>query len=308
MKSTFFVMLWAFIFALVCAGVCPPVAADIWTSGKVVYTSNTYGDKDIVVMGPNGGHPEEMWVLAGSGDDEYDPTLSRNGDLLLYVRRSNRQSRLSDPTGSDSIYVRGSNGEHHLVVPNAGAPTWAPTTLYGSDYGINLNVFTDGERQAQYVSKYAAGWIPIFQNVNYPDRVKNKWLYAFAYISNRGNRVLRVGALYWDNGGWSRILLLTIDGENQPSDPAWSPDGRYIAYVAGGTWEEALKGASLYVYDIVKETRTKIVQGISGRYMSKPTWGRGEILFAWSNPGFRGGALGLFSVSPDGSGLRITYS
>ena len=58
MKSTVFLMLWAFILTLVCAGVCPPVAADIWTSGKVVYTTNARGNLDIAVMGPkSGGRP-----------------------------------------------------------------------------------------------------------------------------------------------------------------------------------------------------------------------------------------------------------
>ena len=319
-----FAILAVCLFALVCASVCPPVAADIWTSGKVAYSSSVYGDKDIVVMDPNGGHPA-VWILAGSSDDEYDPTWAPDGRRLLYVRKLSPQPHIGDPTEGDAIYLRDGVGEHHIILRNAGAPTWAPTILGPSEApGILIDTTESGIKVYQLDEiadvlglqlrlqggNERAAWNHIFQDANIPARYHNRFGEVFAYIRNRGNRTLRVRALYWDsdNDSWQTYPLSDIDTANQPSDPAWSPDGRYIAYIGGGTWEKPWIGASLYVYDVVEETSTKIVQGLSGRHMSKPTWGRGEIFFAWEHPGFRNGAKALFTVRPDGSELKIKYS
>ena len=41
----------------------------------------------------------------------------------------------------------------------------------------------------------------------------------------------------------TRLPEYLIDGAN----PAWSPDGRYIAFIRGGIGAEGKNGASLYV-------------------------------------------------------------
>ena len=114
MKFAFFVILWEFIFALVCAGVCPPVATDIWTSGKVVYSTNAYGDTDIAVMGPDG---EQVAVLTSSSDYESNPTWSPDGSEILYVRYSAGKAVWLMDAGCDNQRSIVSFGEY---------PSWAP--------------------------------------------------------------------------------------------------------------------------------------------------------------------------------------
>ena len=241
-----FAILAVCLFALVCASVCPPVAADIWTSGKVVYTTNALGDLDIAVMGPNGRHVE---YLASSPNHEFDPTWSPDGTEVLYVR--------SDSFGDRDIWLMDADGSNHREIDRfTEAPSWAP----------------DGDR---FVARYyLTGWLSI-------------------YTLNAAR----------DDIDDSRVIGSTRNS----AYPAWSPDGKYIAYVDGGPdRDRPWSGGSLYVYDVTANRSTKIVSGSPGRYMSNPTWGPQSyrIVFAWEHAGFQDGNRILFSVTRTGEDLR----
>ena len=235
-----FAILAVCLFALLCASICPPVAADIWTSGKVVYTTNALGDYDIAVMGPNG---EYVGVLAASSDHEWDPTWSPDGTEILYVRAGDIW--LMDADGSNQRFITALTS----------SPSWAP----------------DGDR---FVARWDSGPLVIYE-------------------------------LNAAHTGWEDQDLIVIS--DNPVSPAWSPDGRYIAYVGGGASNQPWSGGSLYVYDVAARRSTKIVSGSPGRYMSNPTWGPQSyrIVFAWENAGFGDGNRGIFSVRRDGTGLSI---
>ena len=239
-----FAILAVCLFAFVCASVCPPVAADIWTSGKVVYTTNAGGDLDIAVMGPNGGH---VGVLTSSTDNEFDPTWSPDGTEILYVRNQfgNLSVWLMDADGSNQRSVFGSTSED---------PSWAP----------------DGDRFV----------------------VRSIYLNELVIVELNDER-----------DDYSDVDFIVDSGN--PAFPAWSPDGRYIAYVAGGASNAPWTGGSLYVYDVAADRSTKIVSGSPGRNMSWPTWGPQSvgIVFAWENAGFLDGARGIFAVKRDGGSL-----
>ena len=236
-----FAILAVCLFALVCASVCPPVAADIWTSGKVVYTTNALGDWDIAVMGPNGLFVEG---LTESADDEYNPTWSPDGTEVLYVRWS---------SGSSNIYLMDADGSNQrLITPLAHDPSWAP----------------DGDR---FVARWDTGPLVIYE----------------------------LNAAHTRADDQDLIVI-----SDNPVHPAWSPDGRYIAYVDGPNF---VTGASLYVYDVAADRSTKIVSGSPGRNMSWPTWGPQSdyILFAWESAQFADGLQGIFLVHRTGDELDI---
>lgn len=239
-----FAILAVCLFALVCASVCPPVAASISESGKIVYTTNALGDWDIAVMGPNGGHVEG---LTSSTDDEYNPTWSPDGTEILYIR--NR-------FGTSDIYLMDADGSNQRPITTiAYDPSWAP----------------DGDR---FVARWSSGALVIYE-------------------------------LNEARDGWDDFDIIV--SSDTPVHPAWSPDGRYIAYVDG---PDFVTGASLYVYDVAADRSTKIVSGFPGSNMSWPTWGpqSDNILFAWAHPEYAEGNPGIFGVGRTGVNLGIALA
>ena len=230
------------LFALMCASVCPPIAASVWISGKVVYVTNNIGGRDIAVMGPNGEHVDN---LTFSSDNEYNPTWSPDGTEILYVRYV---------SGRSEVWLMDDDGDNQRSIVSFGKdPSWAP----------------DGDR---FVAR-------------------DHW-----------DETLNIYTLNAARDGAADIETIVSSGN--PAYPAWSPDGKYIAYVAGAPDRPAV-GGSLYVYDVAAERSTKIVSGSPGRNMSQPTWGpqSWSILFAWEHAAYTDGKRGIFSVSRLGGGL-----
>ena len=244
-----FAVLAVCLFALVCASVCPPVAADIFTSGKIVYTTNALGDLDIAVMGPNGEHRK---MLTSDITDEFDPTSSPDGTEVLYVVDA---GWVADDY---RIMLMDADGSNHRQIFFGELPSWSP----------------DGDRFG---------------------------------ARETGIKTLSIFTLNDARDGYSNRDSIVFSGN--PTSPAWSPDGKYIAYVAGGH-DHPWVGGSLYVYDVAAESSTKIVSGSPGRNMSNPTWGPQSyrIVFAWENAGFQDGNRIIFSVRRDGGGLRWEHA
>jgi len=89
-----------------------------------------------------------------------------------------------------------------------------------------------------------------------------------------------------------------------PTEPAWSPSGRFIAYRAGGDC------TSLYIVDVATGRSHALTRtGCSfskPRRDTEPTWSPdgSEIAFV-RTPDFDQGPGQLFAIHPDGSGLRL---
>lgn len=85
---------------------------------------------------------------------------------------------------------------------------------------------------------------------------------------------------------------------HEAGDPAWSPDSRWIAFVPGD-YEE---GASLEV--VHPSGRGKRVVVVGNNYADGPSWSPRGSLIAFTYQSYPPGDLAVFVVNRNGNGLR----
>ena len=275
MKFTFFVMLWAFIFTLVCAGVCPPVAADIWTSGKVVYSTDAYGDLDIAVMGPNGMH---VSALTSSTDEEGNPTWSPNGREILYLRY--RQD-----VREFQIWLMDADGSNQRkIIGHADYPSWAPdgdrfvARSILSDELVIVELNDDRDDWSDFDSIVDGG------NPTYP-----AWSPDGRYIAyvagGASNAPWFGGSLYvYDVAADRSTKIVSGSPGRAMSSPTWGPQSNQIVFA----WENAgFGGGSRGIFAVWRDgDLLRIMYWTDGYYLFHPTvapYG-GELIYALHDP------------------------
>ncbi|GAK58088.1 WD40-like Beta Propeller [Candidatus Vecturithrix granuli] len=239
-------------------------------SGKIVFQSDRSGNVDIYVMNADGS--DLVQLTHDKSDDEY-PVWSPDGQQIAF--KSNRN-------GNFDIYVMDADGSNQRQITNDPAndedPAWSPDgtrIVFHSDRKGSMEVFVmnaDGSDVTQLTDTIGKNGIPAWS----PDGTRiaytgNRYLGWNVYVMDvDGSNDRRLtdghGACRPD---WSpdstHIAFVSKEGDGKgeiwvmPSDastktrlttdeayydyyPAWSPDGRYIAYAKGpeahsGNWE-----------------------------------------------------------------------
>ena len=219
------------LFALMCASVCPPVAADIWTSGKIVYTTNALGDFDIAVMGPNGRHVD---YLASSTDNEYDPTWSPDGTEVLYVRSS---------FGYPATWLMDADGSNQRRISRVlEDPSWAPdgnrfvARAGGADALAiyELNEARDGHSGPDFFA---------FESDNQADPAWSPDGRYIAYVAGAPDYPSTGGSLYvYDVAAERSTKIVSGTPGRNMSAPTWGPQSNRIVFA----WENAAFGGGAW--------------------------------------------------------------
>ncbi len=209
--------------------------------------------------------------------EEWSPAISPDGKQIAYVARDHEMNRIykTDINGADVIALT-ALGYH-------GRPAWSPdgkqiafiSSNHDRDKKGGLYVMNNDGKNLRQVPVFAAGtfhnkcaWSPdgkqIAFSISTPQAQRDHL--CVIDVSGKNFRQLTQGGPLKEAGNFPLPLPLSLP---MIDSPAWSPDGKWIAYVYSDTifWQTA----DIYVIDAAgNELGKPLVQGV-GMDVS-PAW------------------------------------
>ena len=283
------------------------VTAEGMEVGYISFTSNRRGNYDIYIIDRHG---ENLQRLIGGRANEVHARWSPNGRFLAYASdentafhdiyvmdmRNKQRWRLTDHPANDTtptwspdgkwiafisnrsgkyrIYRMDIEGEKLSQLTRGGddwGPSWSPdgkwiafNTLQPDKF-IYLSVMSSNGRKPKLLSKAGeggryTGWSPDSKRL--------------AFATWELGRGIKIATIDLDGGNPRRVTLGGLNVRGRPimnHSPAWSPDGKWIAYVSGSF--EFEHQSSIYVVDAAGEEHADSIQLTThlSRNMS-PAW------------------------------------
>ncbi|MBN1935852.1 MAG: PD40 domain-containing protein [Anaerolineae bacterium] len=244
-----------------------PTGTVVAATGRIVFTSNRYGNYDIFSMNADGGGVQRL--TSTSANDRH-PSWSPGGSQIVFAREIG--------TGNFDIYVMNADGSGQTRIVQHTAndmwPAWSPSGEWiafqsnrNGDYDLYLvkpdgsdlraivryagahdehpSWFADGQRVAFQSNRGGGYWQIYSVNLgggdemhhaasgdNQQEPARSPVADRFVFVSNHTGNL----ELYHSLGN-SRTQL--TDAATEDRSPCWSPDGQTIAFVSnkGGKYD-----------------------------------------------------------------------
>ena len=253
--------------------------------GKIAFTSNRDGEEAIYIMDGDGGNPYKLT------EGSY-PAWHPDGQTIGFLYE-------------DALWVTDLNGAirqnltkgriNHFLSPAAWSPDGKQIAYWGSLAGV-MGVYTmnaDG-RGSQLV---AEGFLIHNDTLSW---------------SRDGNRIAVAPVRLLKNGFGSDIVVMNANGANGMNltddlparniNPSWSPNGKYIAYVASPDPFRWWPPHNIHVMNADGTNPVMLTKEDRWAYEWNPTWSPDskKIAFVKQTPD---GFHDIFTMNADGSGL-----
>ncbi|MEX2157598.1 MAG: hypothetical protein WD773_12265 [Gemmatimonadales bacterium] len=226
---------------------------------QIAFRSDRDGNPEIYVMQATGSGQTR---LTNHTAGDYRPTWSPDGTRIAFV---------SDRDGNAEIYVMNANGTGLQRLTNHSAtdddPAWsrdgtkiAFTSNRAGDFAIYVMNSSDGSTVTQLTASASADskltWSPDGTKLAF-SRVASCDVYGYSCERD----------LYVMNADGSGVTQLTSGGDDH-ADPAWSPDGQWIAFNAAPC---SYYGCSEWAIRAVRSNGTDLRE-ITGSLAFHPAW------------------------------------
>lgn len=249
----------------------------------------------IFTMNPDG---SDRIQLTARPDEHWMPAWSADGRKIAYVSRR--------PTGM-SIHVMNADGTSARQLTGSAtglismAPSWSPdgkTIAFSSqsfgDGGFAIWLMSpEGTHREQILSGFdnnVPSWSPDGANLAFTSNRGGR--YEIWVMNADGTNLRRLTSAYYDP-----VLAAAIEQKV----PAWSPDGRFIAYWAGveGTDPRTNLPRDVWIMNADGSGQRRLVPG------DDPAWSPDSTLIIY--PTLSNDQLAVGAIDPSGSNARVLF-
>lgn len=259
--------------------------------GQIAYVSREHNDGDGLYIINEDGTGRRRLI----GNNAEFPNWSPDGSLIAIT---------ANPAGgNDTLFTIRPDGSEFKPVSRSPerkhSPAWSPDgtrMVYVGSWNNNPNLFIldlatdERERVTDFGNNQSPAWSPDGTQIAFAS-ARNGDDYEIYVIHANGRET---------NGDRPKQLTRPRQGGKSRLSPAWSPDGKHIAFSAGG-WDSPRH--DIYVMDVNGGNIRRITDHPAGD--EHPTWlrdGRGLVFSSWRDDD---NAANLYRVDLDGQNLRL---
>jgi Tol biopolymer transport system component len=260
---------------------------DNFLTGTLYFMKNNF----IFSSNPDGSNVKQISTTGGEGKPDSHPSVSRDGKFVVYGLNSAKIYMISSTGGKEKLVANQWYADNPVLSPNY------KRVAFDMDYHGNFVIATSFTETGEFETNYSAAykqrsfpdWSPDgklivatelynisegFQLVLIDVETKESKLitndpehdYFSAAFSPDGKQLAVIKAKM-DTENYS-LIIMDVGGSNQKelvnivshSRPAWSPDGKYIAYE---------KGESIYIVPVAGGEAKLVLENAKS-----PAWGK----------------------------------
>ena len=225
------------ILAVVVAFSLTPLIAVVDAQGQIAFVSRRDGNPEIYVMDADGKNQRR---LTNNRADDWFPSWSPDGKRIVFISERDGHPRRRIPGWFTSeIYVMDADGGNQQNLTNHPSddrnPSWSPDgqrivfqSDRDNDRGHNIEIYVmdaDGNNQLNLTNNLTndedPSWSPDGKRIVFSAQREG-------HVENKFGITDEIYVMDADGGNQRRLT----DNRNNDWDPVWSPDGKWIAFMA----------------------------------------------------------------------------